>query len=459
MPRRMNILIIAMIALIMPVSRADSKQWVQCFPDTPGISDCLAGRFAQYWETNGGIPVFGYPTTPLYDAKTADGSALAQMVERNRLEYHPELPPPYDMLLGRLGSDRLEAQGRDWHDAPYGKPQSGCWYASETRHTVCDQEPGLGFLTFYRTHGLELGDPGISERESLALWGFPLTEPAYETNAAGDRVLTQWFERARFEYHPDKPPIYRVLLGLLGREAWGAAGRPRTSTQPIPGANLDTSPGVPPPPMATPIDDDPGRGPRPEPSSTQEPLQPTPTQVPNPTATPSPTNMPSPTTMPSPTVTQTPLPSIVPTDDPFPSPTATPPSTNDGQLKQRLWDLISDIHINAGCDPFVRDMRLEQAAQAHDDDIASHKIISHIGTDGSTIRDRMRRVGYPFLYASEGIAVYRSPEEVVHFWMDEPPDGPHRQNLTNCKYTDGGVGLAYDDRGWVWWVLDVGGQR
>ena len=27
---------------------------------------------------------------------------------------------------------------------------------------------------------------------------------------------TQWFERARFECHPNNPSEYRVLLGLLG---------------------------------------------------------------------------------------------------------------------------------------------------------------------------------------------------------------------------------------------------
>jgi ELWxxDGT repeat protein len=31
-------------------------------------------------------------------------------------------------------------------------------------------------------------------------------------------VLTQWFERARFEWHPDKPDDFKVLLGLLGNE-------------------------------------------------------------------------------------------------------------------------------------------------------------------------------------------------------------------------------------------------
>jgi heat shock protein HslJ len=38
---------------------------------------------------------------------------------------------------------------------------------------------------------------------------------------SGDTVLTQWFERARFEYHPNNPAAYRVLLGRLGAEVLG----------------------------------------------------------------------------------------------------------------------------------------------------------------------------------------------------------------------------------------------
>ena len=41
-----------------------------------------------------------------------------QWFERNRLELHPENARPYDVLLGRLGADRLAQQGRDWFTFP-----------------------------------------------------------------------------------------------------------------------------------------------------------------------------------------------------------------------------------------------------------------------------------------------------------------------------------------------------
>jgi hypothetical protein len=65
----------------------------------------------------------------------------------------------------------------------------------------------------------------VSERESLALFGYPLSEAFMTTNADGDTVLTQYFERAVFELHPsnlDQP--YSVLLRRLGAELLAIQG-------------------------------------------------------------------------------------------------------------------------------------------------------------------------------------------------------------------------------------------
>ena len=81
---------------------------------------------------------------------------------------------------------------------------------------VCER-----FRTYYRMHSLELeGTPGFSPRELLALFGLPLTQAGLEMHSSGDRVRTQYFERARFEYHPDNPVGQQVLLGRLGAEVY-----------------------------------------------------------------------------------------------------------------------------------------------------------------------------------------------------------------------------------------------
>lgn len=179
------------------------------FPET---GHTLRGAFRRFWEQNGGLAVFGFPISEEIQETTAEGTFLVQYFERNRFELHPEQAPPYNVLLGRLGDTQLQSQGRNWFTLPKGQPTPGCQFFIETGHTLC--EP---FLSYWRNHGLL--DPALSSYgRSLALFGFPLSEPQVERNASGDLVLTQWFERARFEFHPNNPPEYQVLLGLLGNE-------------------------------------------------------------------------------------------------------------------------------------------------------------------------------------------------------------------------------------------------
>jgi hypothetical protein len=113
----------------------------------------------------------------------------------------------------------MQQQGINWREMPTGDgPEEGCLYFTETDHNVCNQlgEQGVGFLSYWQNNGLEFdGQPGSSYAESLALFGLPLTEP-YDYEVEGQLLQVQWFERARFEWHPDNPAGFRVLLGRLG---------------------------------------------------------------------------------------------------------------------------------------------------------------------------------------------------------------------------------------------------
>lgn len=207
---------------------------VTCFNET---GFCMAGRIKDYWDQNGGLAVFGFPISDQHQELVEGKPFQVQIFQRNRLELHPENAAPYDVLLGRLGVVRLEQQGRDW--TKFGKSTGGpaspdCLAFSDTGQNVCGP-----FLNYFKTHGLEFdGAAGKNYAESLALFGYPISPSVVETNGSGDTVETQWFERARFEYHPNNPDPYKVELGLLGSEIRDAA--------PIPPAN------TPPPPPVTP---------------------------------------------------------------------------------------------------------------------------------------------------------------------------------------------------------------
>jgi hypothetical protein len=170
----------------------------------------LGGRFLEYWRGNGGLAVFGYPIS------APDGAPLAQVLERARFEYHPENAAPYDVLLGRLGVEALAAQGRDWQTFAKADPGAPHYFA-ETGHAIAPE-----FWGFWSRNGLEFdGRRGKSAAESLALFGYPISAAQMEQGSDGQMYLTQWFERARFEYHPENAAPYDVLLGRLGATLYG----------------------------------------------------------------------------------------------------------------------------------------------------------------------------------------------------------------------------------------------
>ena len=198
-----------MLMSVRPVAAASTY-----FPET---QHNLLDPMHPYWNANGGLPVFGYPISEAVAETNRDtGTAyLTQYFERNRFEVHPENAAPYTILLGLLGKDALALQGRDWTTFPKADP-SAAHYVPATGHAIAHGP----FWQYYRAHGLEFdGARGFSAAESVALFGLPLSEPHMETNSSGDTVLTQWFERARFEDHGARG----VLLGLLGKEV--TAGR------------------------------------------------------------------------------------------------------------------------------------------------------------------------------------------------------------------------------------------
>ncbi|MGN6810375.1 MAG: hypothetical protein ACTHMP_05840 [Thermomicrobiales bacterium] len=165
----------------------------QCFPQT---GKCLQGRFLDYWLAHGGLAINGYPITNEQTEKLEDGKDyLVQWFERVRMEYHPESAnPQYQVLLGQFG--------RILHPAdPPVAAQPGQRFFLETGHNV-----PADFAAYWDANG------------GLAQFGYPLSEVIKETLEDGKTYDVQYFERARFERHPENQPPYNVLLGQFGRK-------------------------------------------------------------------------------------------------------------------------------------------------------------------------------------------------------------------------------------------------
>ena len=173
----------------------------------------VSGRFRDYYETRGGLYVFGLPITRAYWEVSTDGKKyLTQYFERARFEYHPENQAPYDVLLTLMGNEITNARRTESPFVRVANPNTpGGAYFNETGHTI-----GGLFLQFWTQYG------------GLQNFGFPLSEPFTERNAAdGKDYVVQYFERERMELHPEQTdPRYQVLLGLLGTERANRVGIP-----------------------------------------------------------------------------------------------------------------------------------------------------------------------------------------------------------------------------------------
>ncbi|MFQ3662900.1 MAG: class F sortase [Chloroflexaceae bacterium] len=225
--------IAASIGKAAPLPRAVAPA---CFAET---GYCIDGRIRQLWESGGGLMVFGFPITGVQPEVIEGRTVMVQWFERARFELHPDLPYPYDALIGRVGAEVLARPG-------VAQPLASTAMVGECRAFV---ETGLSvcgeFLAAWLAAGADLdGDGALNERESLALYGLPLTPPRTERLADGRTYVVQWFERARFELHPEIAEGL-VLRGLLGREAAPVAIDPPGAAPAAPELALARAPAPP----------------------------------------------------------------------------------------------------------------------------------------------------------------------------------------------------------------------
>ncbi|MEO8288363.1 MAG: glycosyl hydrolase [Chloroflexota bacterium] len=175
------------------VSKEEAVANNQIYFDSTG--QAIAPEFAAYWIEKGGLERFGYPISRPVMIR----GYLSQFFERAVLEYHPEnAGTNYEVLLRLLGNettvDRVFEQTTQVMSADR-------LYFSETGHSL-----GGSFRKFWEETG------------GLAVYGYPISEEISEKPTSDGQTYTvQYFERNRFEFHPEAIGTpYEVQLGLLG---------------------------------------------------------------------------------------------------------------------------------------------------------------------------------------------------------------------------------------------------
>jgi hypothetical protein len=221
--RWIAVVVLVLTAAAATAGPAAAQTGERCFAET---GYCISGPIRAYWERNGGLAVFGYPKGP-QTIESVEGVALTvQWFERDRLEIQRD----GRVTAGRLGALRLEQIGTPWQFGPRSAAGAGCLAFAETGYQICG-----AFAQYWQRNG------------GLERFGYPISGEYIDT-VEGKQDRVQWFERRRFEWHPEIGNG-TVLLGLLGNEVRAAAAAPAAAPAPAPA----------PAPTAAPVSNEPIR--------------------------------------------------------------------------------------------------------------------------------------------------------------------------------------------------------
>lgn len=120
---------------------------------------------------------------------------------------------------------------------------------------------------------------------------------------------------------------------------------------------------------------------------------------------------------------------------------------------------VCGIRKFVATNPVTLDATLGRVAEAHAQDMARHRSMSHTGSDGSSAAERVTRAGYAWRVVAENVASGQTRvEEVVQTWLESPG---HCANLMNPDVREMGMAFAFDassDAG-TYWVQVLAARR
>lgn len=130
-----------------------------------------------------------------------------------------------------------------------------------------------------------------------------------------------------------------------------------------------------------------------------------------------------------------------------------------GSYPGEVVQLINQARTGAGLPALSLNAQLSAAAQAHSIDMACYSLLSHTGSDGSSIQQRVAAAGYGASYSEEmiygGYGAY--PQTAFNWWLNDPT---HNAIILDARVTEIGAGYAYveDSAQGNYYTVDLGSQ-
>lgn len=192
------LLVLLLLSCPRSAEAEETPPHVVYFPQT---GHHLAEPFLTFWRSHGGIRIFGYPISETLERE----GLLVQYFERTRMEAplgsnNADCPVQLTRVGALLTADRTDLAFQPFSlNPPPASPLQR--YFPETGHTLAH-----GFLRFWLRNG------------GLPIFGYPISEELTEINPeTHEERIVQYFERARFEWHPEALGTqWEVELARLG---------------------------------------------------------------------------------------------------------------------------------------------------------------------------------------------------------------------------------------------------
>jgi uncharacterized protein YkwD len=118
-----------------------------------------------------------------------------------------------------------------------------------------------------------------------------------------------------------------------------------------------------------------------------------------------------------------------------------PMATTLVEIEQRSFELLNRERRRRGHVPIVWDARAQAMARRQSQDMARYRFVSHVGSDGNTLMQRLTAVELPALRTFENVGRAGGPGEMHLGFMTSPG---HRDNLLEPTARAGGIGAAVD---------------
>lgn len=136
-------------------------------------------------------------------------------------------------------------------------------------------------------------------------------------------------------------------------------------------------------------------------------------------------------------------------------------NSNSDTFDQQILDLVNQERAKVGADSLRINEQLDQAADLHSQDQAQMDRMTHDGSNGSSIGDRVSATGYSWSQVAENVSqVALDPETVMYGgqgfqnigiqgWMES---SGHRQNILDPDLEELGIGYGTSADGSPYWT-------